>query len=78
MIQPIALDINDGSAYIHYVDMPIAGTRDLNATYTVMADIAADGTVVGIEILNVSDADQRSVAAKFAEDNGLALPDTLH
>jgi uncharacterized protein YuzE len=75
MKQPQGVQVLEGRGYITYAEpRGKVGTRDLREDCMVAADIDESGAVIGIEILDVSDAAQVAVAREFATTNGLAFP----
>jgi hypothetical protein len=73
MTKPICVQVNDGSAYVQYAEGVVDNTEDITQT----CSVAADGTVLGIEILDVIDDGQRELAAWYACLKGFAFPRDL-
>jgi hypothetical protein len=74
---PIAVEINNGSAYVRYSEQRVAATLDLDPSCSVAADMAGDDTVIGIELLDVDDEDQMCIARTFAIFHRLEFPNEL-
>jgi preprotein translocase subunit Sec61beta len=78
MTGPIAVEVREGAGYIRYSNSDIAQTIDIVPSCSVAADLAVDGTVVGIEILDVASNDQVEAASRFAAAHSLAFPRDLN
>jgi len=79
MTQPIhvRVDLAAHAAYIKYAPGPSVSTVDLNDTGSVAYDVDAEGTIVGIEVLEIQVPEQIALARKFADEHGLAFPRDL-
>jgi uncharacterized protein YuzE len=62
-------------AYIHYVGGPIVETIEVGEEGSdVLADVDAQGRIVGIEILDVNVPENIRLARRFAAEHGLEFP----
>jgi uncharacterized protein YuzE len=79
MIQPIhvRVDLEAHAAYVKYAPGRSVSTIDLNDTSSVAYDVDADGTIVGIEVLEIQLPGQIEIAREFAEKHDLAFPRDL-
>jgi len=79
MIQPRQVTITDGSAYIRYTPekLPVVETREILSGGSVASDLDAEGRIIGIEILDVTEASQLSAVREYARTNDLAFPRDL-
>ena len=79
MIQPIhvRVDLEARAAYVKYAPGPSVSTIDLNDTGSVAYDVDANGTIVGIEVLEIQLPGQIEIARAFAETHDLAFPRDL-
>ena len=79
MPQPIhvRVDLEAHAAYIKYTPGPSISTVDLNDTGSVAYDIDSNGTIVGIEVLEIQLPEQIAIARKFADEHALAFPRDL-
>jgi uncharacterized protein YuzE len=74
---PIVVEVRGGAAYVRYADSPVLNTLDIDEDGSVSADVDAHGNIIGIEVLDVIDADERAAAADFARRRGLSFPRDL-
>lgn len=75
MMKPasIRVDLKAEAAYVKYTDEGIVNTVDVWEDGQVAADIAANGAIVGIELLGF-DAETLARAREYAKTNGLGFP----
>jgi hypothetical protein len=62
---------------VRYSDAPVARTIELPHSVTVAADLDEGGSVIGIELVRVDDAEDRARARRFAEERALSFPASL-
>lgn len=61
--------------YIGYPGGPVVDSIEVGGEGSaVLADVDAEGRIVGIEILDVNVAEHVALARSFADRNGLAFP----
>ncbi len=77
MILPMAVEVREGAGYIRYLNDKPAGTIGLMKSCSVAADVNADRSVIGIEILDVKSPEPLLVAQRFALEHNLGFPRDL-
>jgi uncharacterized protein YuzE len=75
MTRPTAVEWSDevDVLYIRYADGDVARTVAIDADGELLADLAADGSVLGIECLMIDESLRADLGA-FAEGHSLQLP----
>ena len=75
MIAPISIELPDDVAvlYVRYASAKVRKTIAVDSDAEILADIASDETVVGIECLSMEPA-SRAALVTFAEEHQLTLP----
>ena len=75
MIAPISIEPAEDVAvlYVRYANAAVRRTIAVDPDAEILADIAADETIVGIECLSM-ESNSRAALVTFARDHELTLP----
>ena len=75
MIAPISIEPAEDVAvlYVRYANATVRRTIAVDPDAEILADIANDETIVGIECLSM-EPNSRAALVTFARDHGLTLP----
>ena len=71
--QGLEIDFDVKAGYVSYSAGTVAETREVWEQGTVAADLDAEGTVAGIEVLDL-DAETLSHARRYAHEHDLLFP----